>query len=195
MSKRLWNKISISFLITFIVALVGITAVSAAEWDGYDDVTEDNVHYEGIKALTEQDVLRGYESNKFKPWEHISRQHMAVILSKVGNFVEPENISETLEVYHDVNRESLYAKEIAMLTEANVFSGDENGNFNPDANITREQMASVLVLAMGLDKFDDGEKVDIRLDNVSKSHQDNVQTLANLGLTNQLNDFRAYEPI
>lgn len=161
----------------------------------YDDVSKDNAHYESIQALTAQDVFRGYETNQFKPWENISREHMAVILSKINDYKEPENIEETLQKYKDVDSQSRYAKEIAMLTEANVFSGDEDGNFNPKETITRQQMATVLVYAMSLDQYDHEESVDINLDNVSLSHKENVQTLANFGLTNQLDDFRPYEPI
>src|SRR5699024_9288145 len=161
----------------------------------YDDVSKGNAHYESIQALTAQDVFRGYESNQFKPWENISREHMAVILSKVNDYQEPENIEETLEKYKDVDSKSRYAKEIAMLTEANVFSGDENGNFNPKETITRQQIATVLVYAMSLDQYEHDENVDINLDNVSLSHKENVQTLANFELTNQLDDFRPYEPI
>src|SRR5690625_3635568 len=161
----------------------------------YDDVSKDNAHYEGIQALTAQGVFKGYESNEFKPWENISREHMAVVLSKLENYKEPENIEDILKKYKDVDSDSRYAKEIAMMTEAGIFSGDEDGNFNPKANMTRQQMATVLVHAMSLDEGDDVEDVDINLDNVSLSHKENVQILANLGLTNQLDDFRPYEPI
>src|SRR5690625_2352950 len=160
----------------------------------YDDVSKDNAHYEGIQALTAQGVFRGYESNEFKPWENMSREHMAVVLSKLQN-KEPENIEDILKKYKDVDGESRYAKEIAIMTEAGIFSGDEDGNFNPKATMTRQQMATVLVHAMSLDEYEDVEDVDINLDNVSLSHKENVQILANLGLTNQLDDFRSYEPI
>src|SRR5699024_4287938 len=155
------------------------------------DVSKDNVNYEGIQALNAQGVFRGYESNEFKPWENISREHMAVVLSKLENYKEPENIEDILKKYKDVDSDSRYAKEIAMMTEAGIFSGDEDGNFNPKANMTRQQMATVLVHAMSLDEYEyeDVEDVDINLDNVSLSHKKNVQILANLGLTNQLDDF------
>src|SRR5699024_11815662 len=94
--------------------------------------------------LTEQDVFRGYESNKFKPWQNISRQHAAVILSLSEDLPEPESTEETLKIYKDVDSDHRYAREIAMLTEANIFRGDEDGYFSPTANITRQQMASVL---------------------------------------------------
>src|SRR5699024_3161245 len=184
------KKLSMSFIIILSFVLLGTSAISAADWEGYVDVSEDNAHYEGIKALTEQNVFKGYESNEFKPWENISRQHAAVILSLSEDLLEPENIEETLKIYKDVDSNHRYAREIAMLTEANIFRGDEDGYFSQAANITRQQIASVLVLSMNLSNYDKGEDVEVNLDNVTESHQDRVQILANLGLTNQLEDFR-----
>src|SRR5699024_3748297 len=195
MYTKVWSKLSVSFIIILSFVLLGTTAISAAEWKGYVDVSEDNAHYDGIKALTEQNVFKGYESNKFKPWESISRQHAAVILSLSEDLPEPESIVETLKIYKDVDSDHRYAREIAMLTEANIFRGDEDGYFSPTANITRQQMASVLVLSMNLSSYDKGEDVEVNLDNVTESHQDRVQILANLGLTNQLEDFRPAENI
>jgi len=195
MYTKAWSKLSVSFIIILSFVLIGTTTMSAAEWEGYVDVSEDNAHYDGIKALTEQGVFKGYESNEFKPWENISRQHAAVILSLAEDLPEPENIEETLEIYKDVDSNHRYAREIAMLTEANIFRGDADGYFSPTANITRQQMASVLVLSMNLSSYDKGEDVEVNLDNVTESHQDRVQVLANLGLTNQLEDFRPEESI
>lgn len=193
MCKRL-NKLFISFVIICSVISLGMTTVSAESWEGYEDVSKDDAHYEGIKELSKQGVLTGYESNKFKPWENISRAHMAVVLSRVNDYEEPEDISKILESYKDINANSMYAKEIAALTEAEVFGGDENDNFDPDADITREQMASVLVSAMNLDQYD-ADEVDINLENVDKSHKSSVQVLANLELTTELDDFRPAKPI
>jgi len=198
MGKKVFKKLFAPFMVVLSILLIGTTAVSAAEWKDYDDVSKDNAHYEAIKELTVQGVFKGNEFDEFEPWAHLTRQQMAVVLSKVTDFETPENVAKTLEAYSDINSESRYAEEIATLTKAGVFKGDENGNFNPYDHITRQQMASVLVLAMDLEKINDkkvDEDVEVILDNVSNSHKERVQILANLGVTNQLDDFRAYENI
>src|SRR5699024_3972429 len=121
MLKKIFNSVSILFVTTLIVVAAG-TVVVADEWNGYDDVSEDDAHYEGIKSLTEQGVLSGYETNEFKPWENISRQHAAVILSKVTDFEKPDDLKKTLDVYQDVDENHTYALEIATLTKANIRS-------------------------------------------------------------------------
>src|SRR5699024_10464010 len=198
MYKKVWRKFSTSFLIVLSLMLIGTTAVSAAEWDGYVDVSDDNAHYEAIKELTEQGVFKGNDFGEFNPWDNLTRQQMAVVLDKVTDFEEPGNIAKTLETYKDVDSESRYAKEIATLTEAGVFKGDQKGTFNPYDHITHQQMATVLVLALDLEYVNDkkvDEDVDINLDNVTESHKERVQILANIDVTNQLDNFRAYENI
>lgn len=99
-----------------------------------------------------------------------------------------------MNVYKDVDSNTFYAEQIAAVTKAGIFGG-ANGYFNPNKPITREQVASVLVSALELDKYDTGKNVDMHLGNVDPSHQENVQILANLGVTNQLDDYRPAEKI
>lgn len=185
---RTFRNVRASFLIVLTFLLIGTSAVFANDW--YSDVPEDNTHYESIKALTEQNIIKGDLDNKFNPEHPIARKHGALILSKLGDFEAPADVEKTLARYKDVSSDHVYAKEIATLTEANVFKGDLNGNFKPEAPLTRQQMATVIVTAMDLEKYDTGEKVDINLTNVNEGHKKNVQILANLGITNQLQDFK-----
>lgn len=44
-----------------------------------------------------------------------------------------------------------YAKEaVETLVQAGVISGDENGRFNPNHNLTREQAAKIICIAGGI---------------------------------------------
>ena len=119
------------------------------DWKGFSDVSEKNAHYDAIKSLTQQEILNGYKDNTFKPWNNLSREHAAVIFNRIVDYDAPEDIAKTLEKYSDVNSDYLYAEDIAKVTEAGVFEGDQ-GKFKPGNNITREQMASVLVRALDL---------------------------------------------
>ncbi|PIC95900.1 bifunctional metallophosphatase/5'-nucleotidase [Sporosarcina sp. P26b] len=194
MKERTFRKFGATFVVASAVVVVAGASVGAAEqW--YSDVSKENTHYAAIKALTDQNIIQGYSENLFKPGNSIERRHAALILAKLGDFEEPTNVGEVLKKYKDVSGTSYYAKEMATLTNANVFNGDEKGNFNPTAALTRQQMANVLVKALNLEKYDTGEKVQINLSNVGESHKKGVQIMANLGLTDQLNNFRPNEPV
>lgn len=188
MHEKIFRKLGAPFLLALVFLLIGTSTASADEW--YVDVPEDNTHYESIKSLTERGIIQGYLDQQFKPSEAVKRQHGALILSKLGDFEEPSNVAETLKKYKDVDGDFRYAKEIATVTDAGVFAGDQNGNFKPAASLTREQMATVLVRALDLAQYEPKENVKVNLSNVNEVHKKNVQILANLGVTNQLDDFR-----
>ncbi|WP_106496172.1 S-layer homology domain-containing protein [Lentibacillus sp. Marseille-P4043] len=192
-NKNTYRKFATTSLAATAAAVAVVPAVSAAEFNGYTDVNPGDSHYDGIKALTEQGVIKGYEDGSFGVYDNVTRQQVAVMLSKAMNLDTPSDVAGALNVYSDVDENSLYAEEIAAVTEANVFKGS-NGEFNPDEDITREQMATVLVLAFGLDQYDVSD-VDVNLDGVGDSHADRVQVLANLEITNQVEDFRPEEGI
>ncbi|TMN21947.1 S-layer homology domain-containing protein [Lentibacillus cibarius] len=191
--QKNYRKFAASSLAATAAVAVVAPAVSA-DSVSFTDVQEGDSHYEGIMALAEQGIVAGYEDGSFGVYDNVTRQQVAVMLANALELDTPADVDSVLSVYDDVDADSLYAEQIAAVTEAGAFVGN-NGEFNPSADITREQMASVLVSGLGLDEYDDGEDVDINLDNVSPSHEANVQVLANLGLTVATDDFRPKEEI
>ncbi|QDP41514.1 5'-nucleotidase C-terminal domain-containing protein [Radiobacillus deserti] len=193
MAKRTYRKLATTSLAVAAVSAVA-PVVSAAEFNGYPDVPTDHSHYDGIKELTIQGVVQGYPDGKFYPFKDLSREHAAIFFTKALNLSIPSDVDSVLSKFSDVDKDSLYAGHIAAVTKAGIFNGS-GGAFHPDSKLTREQMATVLVLALDLEAYNPTTNVDIKLDNVSASHKKNVQILANLGLTNQLEDFRPNEAI
>ena len=59
----------------------------------------------------------------------------------------------TSAAYADVKAEH-NAEAIAMMQAAGIMTGDDKGNFNPDAKITRNEMAVVMANMLGLDTDD-----------------------------------------
>ncbi|SFD86589.1 5'-nucleotidase/hypothetical protein/2',3'-cyclic-nucleotide 2'-phosphodiesterase / 3'-nucleotidase / 5'-nucleotidase [Lentibacillus persicus] len=175
-------------------SLAFVPVVSAAE--NYSDVEEGESHYEAIMALTEAGVVRGYEDNTFGQWQSITRQQVAAIFYNAFDMAEPseDELAAILEKYDDVDADHYYAKQIAAVTEAGIFTGSD-GSFNPGKNITREQVASVILLAQNLANYQVIDEETINLDNVAESHKKRVQILADLGVTNQTDDYRPAEDI
>jgi len=165
-----------------------------AETGSYADINEGHSHYEAIMAFTEAGVVKGYEDGTFRQWEQMSRQHVAVMMYEAFDLETPENLEGTLAVYNDVDTDHRYANQIAAVTEAGYFKGNE-GLFRPDDSITRQQVASVILLARDLEGYDSSDKQEINLDDVDDSHKERVQILADLGITNQYEDYRPRESI
>ena len=52
-------------------------------------------------------------------------------------------------VYPDVADDAIYAESVKTLSALGIIKGDENGNFNPDATVTRAEMAKILCTMLG----------------------------------------------
>src|SRR5699024_2766134 len=150
--------------------------------------------------LVEEGVIFGFEDGTFRPYEDVTRSQVAVMLFEKLGLSEPSDLSEALSNYKDVGADHRYAKQIAAVSEAGVFYGNDQGQFQPYTDISRQQMATALVQGFDLEKYDVCEDVDIELSKVSSDHKKNVQILANLGITNQLgdevdNNFEGYDSV
>ncbi|RYG72931.1 hypothetical protein EU245_08285 [Lentibacillus lipolyticus] len=156
----------------------------------YTDVSRDDSHATGIEWLTAQGII-GYEDGSFGTGKVLTRPHAAIMFTRVLELEKPGKSAVT-DFFDDVKPDDQYAAYIAAVGQAGVFTGS-NGNYMPDKQLTRQQMASTLVSAFDLESG--GEDVDINLSNVDPSHKDSVQILANLGITSELDDFRPDEAV
>ncbi|MGY0691389.1 alkaline phosphatase [Virgibacillus sp. FSP13] len=156
----------------------------------YTDVKPGDSHYEGIQWLTEKGI-KGYQDGSFGVSNDLTRPHAAIMFTKALELDVP-SAEEVEKYFDDIDANDQYAKFIAAVGKAGVFNGS-NGNFLPEKDLTREQMATTLVNAFDLES--NGKNVDVNLDNVSDSHKANVQILADLGITNQLEDFHPKDAV
>lgn len=156
----------------------------------FTDVPAHNSHYEGITYWSDKGVINGYpmadNTKAFQPDKKLSRSHASVLFTRALNLPEPSNMGSILVDLQDIPLTHDYAKEIAATYHAGIFKGN-NGRFMGNNPLTREQMATVLVNAFHLS--DNGANRNINLSNVDPSHQANVQIIANLGITNQLDNY------
>ncbi|WP_121616370.1 S-layer homology domain-containing protein [Virgibacillus halodenitrificans] len=145
------------------------------------DLRQNDSGYEQTIHLVNQGIINGYADFSFKPYRSISRQHVAVMLTNALKLDIPNNVSNTLSVYKDVDEDHYYAKQIAAVTAEGIFKGG-SGKFNPDQDITRSQMATVLVGALNLQQKNTA--VDLTdLERIDLSHRHNVEILAQNEIT------------
>ncbi|MEO4054142.1 C40 family peptidase [Solibacillus sp. CAU 1738] len=108
---------------------------------------------------------------------YASRGEVAIQLAKAMGL----DTSNTNSSFTDVKPTSKYAGAVAALQKEGVFTGDENGKFNPGSPLTRAQMAKVLVIAFDLKQAGDAPS----FTDVPASHwsHEYVSTLASTGIT------------
>lgn len=112
----------------------------------FTDIPVGYTYEKELAYLTDNKIINGYSDGSFRPNQSLSREHAALILSKVlqldTSTIENPNFA-------DVPTTHLYYKEIAALANAGIISGS-NGNFNPKGTLTRAQMAKMISLGFEL---------------------------------------------
>lgn len=160
----------------------------------FKDVKEGMAHYEGIKYMVDHNIVSGFDGY-FSPWKSAHRGHVAKMIVNALDLelVSAKEMDSILNMYADVTKDNSFAPYIATATKAGIFKGSaipgsNKRQFGTSKYTNREQMATVLVRAFDLNSIE-ADDVAMNLTHVSKDHQPNVQVLANLGITDQLDDF------
>ncbi|MBM7571367.1 S-layer homology domain-containing protein [Aquibacillus albus] len=192
MSQNKFRKITASSIAaTAALAAVAPAAVSADEVVEFSDVAESNSHYPAITTLATEGIIAGYPDGTYKPGNELTRANAAVLFAGALDLELPA--AAAVEGYFtDIDASHTYAAQIAAVAEAEIFVGS-NGEFGSSDVLTRAQMASTIVNAFGLE--DNGEDVDVYLDNVPETHKESVKILVQQGITNQTGDFRPSEAV
>ncbi|MBY0222645.1 S-layer homology domain-containing protein [Sporosarcina aquimarina] len=143
----------------------------------FKDVPKSYPYAEEIYYLRDQKVINGDIDGKFNPSHTLSRQHAAVILSRAFDLAPVDNAKTS---FSDVPKTHRYYKEISAIANANIVGGYSDGTFNPNGQLTRAQMAMILVKAYKLE----GES-SAKFKDVSPQHgaYKQIHILANHGIT------------
>ncbi|MCQ4086726.1 S-layer homology domain-containing protein [Saccharibacillus sp. JS10] len=91
-------------------------------------------------------LLEGDQQGNFRPNDRITRQEMAKILVQLLNLP----LETTASSFKDVPTDSWSTAYIEAARKAGMMQGYGNGKFDPQAEMTREQLAIVFVKALGL---------------------------------------------
>lgn len=171
-----------------VMSLVIPNIITEAAGKQFSDVSKGHWAAKEVYHFVDKGVISGYGDGTFGPDNHITREQAAIMLTKVLDLDVPDS-QEVTKYFDDVKADQANADKIAAISKAGIMRGSDR-QFRPYDNLTREQMATVLVKGFNLQA---DNEVDIYLGNVSESHHEGVQQLANLGITNQLEDFRPAE--
>ncbi|PJK16897.1 hypothetical protein CQS04_07020 [Chryseomicrobium excrementi] len=129
------------------VLTTGLVPTASAQSASFTDVPKTNVHYDNIYNLANRDIISGYPDGTYQPAKNLTRAEAAVLLVKaLGLKTEDHRRS----FFPDVKQDSWYMDDINALVQNEIISGYENGNFGPNDNLTRAQMATILANAYEL---------------------------------------------
>ena len=105
----------------------------------YSDVNSNDWFYSMVKYVTENGYMAGTAANVFSPNAPVSRAMVAQILYAMeGKPAAPEG------KFSDVKAGDWFADAVNWAASQGVVAGFEDGTFQPNADVTREQLAVIL---------------------------------------------------
>ena len=126
---------------TFLVRALELEPIEGAST--FDDVDPGSVHTPNIEAAAEAEITTGTTPTTFDPNGHIIRAQVASLLARAFDL---EGIEEG--PFADVDPDSVHAPNINAVAEAGITTGTTATTFNPEGQVTRAQMASLLIRAL-----------------------------------------------
>ncbi|WP_346200251.1 S-layer homology domain-containing protein [Caldifermentibacillus hisashii] len=145
MAKQKTSRKAFATTAAAVMAATAVTPVAAfaASKTSFPDVPAGE-YADAINNLAGQGILNGFDDGTFKPNDPVLREQAAKILATALKLD-----TTGTENYPDVSPDNWSYKYIVAVTKAGIFGGDEKGNFNPFANLTRQEAAKIIVEAFG----------------------------------------------
>ncbi|WP_245856037.1 S-layer homology domain-containing protein [Paenibacillus rigui] len=96
-----------------------------------------------VELLASKLVVNGTTDSSYAPQKEITRAEFAALLVRALGLTEVNAAK-----FNDVQANDWFTGAIGAASQAGLVEGFENGTFQPNANITREQMAVMITRAM-----------------------------------------------
>ena len=105
----------------------------------FNDVKAGDWYYDAVMYVAAKDIMEG-DGVRFMPNDTVTRAMAATTLWRMAGQPTVENGAS----FSDVLESAWYAKAVAWGAANGIIAGDGQGNFLPDAPVTREQFAAFL---------------------------------------------------
>lgn len=127
-----------------LVAIVqlGKSFVVASMNRSFDDVPAAHWAIAFIEELTAKQIVEGVNENSFAPSKEVTRAEFTAMLVRALK-LEATSVSS----FNDVAESSWYYAAVAAAVEAGIVNGTSDATFHPNAFISREEMAVMLMRA------------------------------------------------
>jgi streptogramin lyase len=129
------------------------TTTTTGPQPGFPDVPVSHPYYGAISAMAAQQVIGGYANGNFGPDDPVTRQQFAkMIVLGLGLAVGETDFPDPAVPFVDLGPDDpakLYPHEyVAVCARNNITKGIDATHFDPLANITRQQMITMIVRAV-----------------------------------------------
>ena len=136
--KKYFSKATAALLA---LSMAGTAASPVMAGTSYTDVAADAWYAQSVSYVTENGIMNGVTDDKFEPDTKLTRGMIVTILYRL----EGEPDVSAVQAFSDVAADAYYASAVAWASENDISDGTDDGNFSPDNNVTREQLAKILL--------------------------------------------------
>lgn len=105
------------------------------------DVSQDAWYYNAAKYVYTNNIIAGYDNGNFGPEDKLTRGQLITILHRMEGSPKATGKKQFPDVQ---DSKQYYYNAVRWGTDKNIISGYNDGNFGPEDNITREQLAVIL---------------------------------------------------
>ncbi len=138
MNRKIFGLLSVIALVICLVAAYHCFAIDTTY--KFSDVPKNEWYAESIDYAYENGFMNGMTQTTFEPQTSISRGMIVTIIHRMEG--SPKTAGELNFV--DVNSTYYYCEPIKWASQNGIVNGIDKENFAPDAEITREQFATIL---------------------------------------------------
>ncbi len=134
-----------------------------------------------IEFVSSREILNGVAEEEFAPKLEVSRGMIVTVLGRLSNV----NTSSYTNSFEDVTEGLWYTNYVAWAKENGIASGVTETTFNPNSNLTREQLAVIVnnyLIYLGYDITTLNPENFVDDDEISAWATESVYTLKEIGL-------------
>ena len=146
-------KRTIAFLLTLVLLLSLVTAVSADFTDGAKIKPE---FQKAVQVMSEKKIIAGFEDGSFKPIDTLTRAQAAKIICSILVGADKVDAIQAASSFTDVPAGHWAEKFIGYCAEKGIVGGVGSGKFNPNGKLTSVAFAKMLLVAYGHDAEKEG---------------------------------------
>ena len=101
-----------------------------------------------IEVIYQAGYTTGYADGRFGPEDIVTREQMAIFITRALNQVPADGYCGSTAPFADVLADRWSCKYVKRLVELGITSGIGQGLFDPEGTVTREQMAAFITRAL-----------------------------------------------
>ena len=106
----------------------------------FTDVPYGTWYYDSVETCAELELFNGTAPAKFSPEKTMTRAMLVTVLWRLDGEKTPNEPAD----FTDVSSGIWYADAVAWAAENGIVNGTGKGKFDPEGNVTREQIATIL---------------------------------------------------